>query len=141
MNDPDLFFNFLLEQGYLKIIRSESIEGKEFANVKIANKEIETKFCYKLHRFFKTYNLSRPLVDSYASLFEKLNSDFGNNQSQLKKICVLLEKILQSGRLTIKNEATYHNILFGIIFFNSSSVLRSTLSPLPMKSNAINWKS
>jgi len=58
LKDPNLFFNFLLEQGYLKIIRIEVINKVKFADIKVPNEEIEIEFRDRLHCFFENYDLN-----------------------------------------------------------------------------------
>ncbi len=48
----DIYFNFVLEQGYLKITHLNKEEGKII--VKIPNKEIAKEFRIKLRLFFES---------------------------------------------------------------------------------------
>ena len=115
-----VFFSFLLEQGYLRLVdRSNISEGKII--VKIPNLEIQDEFCQKLLNFYSKpdFNLDLNLVKQCASLFDKISTSDKDNEKLLESICNSMNEIINKIKFNIQNEATLHHVIFIILFLCS----------------------
>ena len=91
LSNVSVFFNFLLEQGYLK--RSDFNLSKRKIRLQIPNLEIESEFREKLLLFYSgsDFNLDLTEVEECASLFDKFTNSDKDNEELLKEIkdCLL----------------------------------------------------
>ena len=123
----DVFFNFLLEQGYLKRSPLDESQGK--ITVEIPNREIRMEFRQKLLRFYckPKFNLDISQTKKCAALFDKFTTSNETNADLLKDLSKLLNSIFRKIKLNVLNEATLHHIIFIVIFFCSKFVCFSEI--------------
>ena len=117
VGDLDIFFNFLLEQGYLR--RGELDDSNKTIEIQIPNYEIRSEFSEKLWLFYtRNFKLNITKAKEMAALFDKFstcNSEV-ENKELLKKISVSLNQIINTVKFDYKNEASLHHIIFFILF-------------------------
>ncbi len=129
LENVNIFFSFLLEQGYFSIVDVNYSEEK--IKIKIPNREIKNEFSDTLLGFYSdTYNINMRKVKECASLFDEITELDDNNKPKMKEICDLLNLIIRPCNIICtKNEATLHHIIFIIIFhcktFKRYSEIRS----------------
>ncbi len=78
----DIYFKFLLEQGYLKITHLH--ENEEKIKVKIPNKEIEGQLRRKIQSFIRSKNLDTVEAQLCTALFDKISTSDKINRNRLK---------------------------------------------------------
>ncbi len=108
----DIYFNFVLEQGYLKITHLNAEEGR--IKVKIPNKEIANVFRTKLRTFFKSKKLKLNEVEECARIFDKLRTSNEINRKLLHNIRDTLNEMIRKFTIEVKNESVVHHILYQV---------------------------
>lgn len=86
--------------------------------IKIPNNEIGIEFSQEFFKFYlNTYNLDIRLIKACASLFDEI-CGFNNkkNEEILRKVCNLMNEIINPTEINSKNKATLYHIIFIIIF-------------------------
>lgn len=113
--DVSIFFNFLLEQGYLTVVK---MNGKR-AVVKVPNQEIKDEFYESLQLYFKSstgYNLNFDSIVDCASVFDRFCTSDEKNKKHLSELHEKLNLLFRDIKFNVKNEATLHHVIFLIIF-------------------------
>jgi hypothetical protein len=117
LENVDLFLNFLVEQGYFRIVNFNLEEEK--IKIKIPNLEIKQEFYEQLTRFYvSSYKLDLSLVRLCGSKFNALNISDENNKKVLAEIVDLMNKTMNTIRFNLKNEAELHHLTFLMIYFS-----------------------
>ncbi len=116
----DIYFNFLLEQGYLKITHFNEKERK--VKVKIPNTEIACVFRDKLEMFFVSddFNLNEAEAEKCAGLFDKLRTSNEINRKLLQNIKDTLNEMIRKINFGVKNEYVLHHILYFVLMKTSN---------------------
>ncbi len=109
----DIYFNFLLEQGYLKITHLPKNEDK--IKVKIPNREIELQLRTKVEAFIKSKTLNLVEAELCAALFNEISTSDKNNTNLLKKIKDKLNAVFSKIDFYVENESIFHHIMYTII--------------------------
>ncbi len=134
----DIYFNFLLEQGYLKITHLPKDE--EIIKVKIPNREIEIHLSKKLKAFVKSKTLNLAEARLCAVLFNEISTSDKNNTNLLKKIKDKLNVFFSKIDFYVQNESIFHHIMYNIVGQTGEFIFFSEIVVSSSKSNRLDLK-
>lgn len=118
IENVDIYFNLLLEQGYLRMSDVHEVEGKLKVDVDIPNHEIRLKFREKLELFYqRVYRINFDLLKDCSSVFDQFSSSTDDNEQYILELFEKLNQLFQSIEFDVINEATFHHVVFLIALY------------------------
>ena len=115
----DIFFNFLLDQGYLSVVdvRTTDDEGIK-VEVKIPNQEIKLEFIEKLKLFYKrVYRINFDILKGCSSAFDQFGFSNEENKEYVSELFEKLNELFKTITFDIINEATFHHVFYLVALY------------------------